>query len=153
MPGPPSSSAGTQVQAAEPCVHLDFDSLHDLAGPVNQLCSMVDLIGRKHGASLGGEVEPLFRFVQTSAQTLQSLVSGLRTYARVIGAPIRCQACDMNAIVSASLSSVAHAVEASCAVVTYNDLPELYGDPNQLTYAFGALVDNSIKFRGSEPPK
>jgi light-regulated signal transduction histidine kinase (bacteriophytochrome) len=114
---------------------------------------MVDLIGRKHGEALGEDLEALFRFVQMSARALQNLVSGLRLYARVIGAPIRCQVCDMNAILSGALGSIASAIESNGAVITYNDLPELYGDPNQLTYAFAALVDNSIKFRGSQPPE
>jgi light-regulated signal transduction histidine kinase (bacteriophytochrome) len=152
MPGTPPSSTGTQVRA-DPCVHLDFDSLHDLTGPVSQLCSMVDLIRMKHGVSLGVEAETLFGFVQTSAHALQNLVAGLRMYARVIGAPIRWQICDMNAILSASISSVRPAIEATGAAVSYNDLPELYGDANQLTYAFAGLIDNAIKFRGSRPPE
>ena len=37
--------------------------------------------------------------------------------------------------------------------MTHDLLPEVYGDPTQISYVFASLIDNSIKFRSEQPPR
>ena len=82
---PPLRCDPVQPSAEECLVRLNADSLHDLMSPVNQMCTMTDLILKKHRDSLDDEAEVLFGFIQKAANRLQNLLSGLRTYMQVVG--------------------------------------------------------------------
>jgi signal transduction histidine kinase len=45
------------------------------------------------------------------------------------------------------------AIEQNQALVTHDLLPEVYGDPTQISHVFAMLVDNSIKFRSEQIPR
>jgi light-regulated signal transduction histidine kinase (bacteriophytochrome) len=128
-------------------VQLNADALHDLVWPVNQMRSMADLILKRHRDKLDDEAEALFGFLQASSDRLQSLLSGLRTYSRIVG---NCQPhrhFDANAILDVAQASIQQTIDQNHALVTHDPLPEIYGDPSQICYLFASLIENSIKFR------
>jgi light-regulated signal transduction histidine kinase (bacteriophytochrome) len=135
------------------CVPLDNDSLHDLVGPVNQMCSIADLILRKYQGTLDSEAEVLFGFIQTSAKRFQNLVTGLRTYMGTVGFRGPFRRCDANRLLESAQELVKPAIDQSGALVTHDTLPELSCDPTQISYIFASLIDNSIKFRGPSRPE
>jgi len=51
------------------------------------------------------------------------------------------------------LTNLKIAIEESGARVTYDDLPKILADPNQLNLLFQNLVANAIKYRREEPPE
>ena len=134
-------------------VCLSRDSLHDLASPVNQICSMTDLIVQKYGGRLDEEGELLLGFVKSSAQRLQALMDGLKTYIQVVGSPAPFRRCDINALLAASLAPLQAVIEETGAIVTHNLLPELVCDPGQMSYVFTSMIENSIKFRSQRRPE
>lgn len=133
-------------------VRLNGDSLHDLMSPVNQMGTLVDLVLRKYRGTLDQEAESLFGLVQSSANRMQNLIAGLRTYMRVAGAP-NPRLCDANDLLAGAQASIQPEIDQSGAVVTHGLLPELYCDPNQIGYAFASLMENSIKFRRERRPE
>ena len=135
------------------CVHLNSDSLHDLASPVNQMCSVSDLILKKYRGTLDDEAEVLFGFLQDSASRVQNLLAGLGTYMRVVGSGVSYRRCDANALLEGALASVRQAIDRNRAVVTHDLLPELYCDPTQIVYTLASLIENAIKFRREDRPE
>jgi light-regulated signal transduction histidine kinase (bacteriophytochrome) len=113
---------------------------------------MTDVILKKHRGTMGAEVGTLFEFIQTAAHNLENLMSGLRSYSRIIGVPSTQRLCDMNDILAAALVCIRPAIIESGAEVTHEPLPELHCDPSQMTYVFTAMIDNAIKFRGEDRP-
>ena len=146
------SSRGAPL-ADECYVALSAGALHDLVGPVNQIRWMVDLILKKHRDKLDKDDEVLFAFMQSSTERLQLLTSGLRTYMRAVGQPQPPDHFDANTVLSQALAGIRQVIEQSEARITYDTLPELYGDPNQICIALMNLIENSIKFRGDEKPR
>jgi light-regulated signal transduction histidine kinase (bacteriophytochrome) len=120
---------------------------------VNQISSMADLMLQKYRGTLDSEAEVLFGFIQGSAKRLQNLLSGLRTYAQAVGLRSPFQFCDANSLLAAALALVRPAIDQSGALVAHEPLPELYCDPNQISYTFASLIENSIKFRGEFRPE
>jgi light-regulated signal transduction histidine kinase (bacteriophytochrome) len=142
-----------EAGAGDCCVPLDSRSLHDLIGPVNQMCSLADLILAKYRGSLGGDAEALFGHVRSAADRLQNLLNGLRTYTRVIGSRSPYRHCESEGLLAAALAQTGAAIDESNAVITHGRLPTLHCDPNQMTYAFASLIENAIKFRGQSRPE
>lgn len=135
------------------CVHLDSGALHDLAGPVNQVCSLADLMLKKYQGKLDSEADVLLGFMRGSASRLQNLLGGLRTYTRTVGSRAPFRRCDSNSLLAAALASIRPAMEESDAVVTHDPLPEIYCDPGQISHTFASLIENSIKFRSELRPE
>lgn len=133
-------------------VQLDSDVLHDLSSPSDQMRSLLDLLHQKYGATLDEEAETLVGFLQSAANRLQNLLSGLRLYVLVAGSPMSCRLCDANELLAGALLSVRPAIDRHAAQVTHDRLPEVYCDPYHIGYALAGLVDNSIKFRSEQHP-
>ena len=134
-------------------VRLNSDSLHDLMSPVNQMCTLTDLMLRKRGDTPNDEDEVLLGFIHEAANRLQNLLAGLRTYMQVVGSRCSPALCDANMLLDGALASLKDPVAAAGAVVTRDPLPQLYCDPGQIVYTFTSLIENSIKFRRELPPE
>ena len=132
---------------------LEPESLHDLVGPVNQVCTMAELIRKKYGSTLDGDAALLLGFLEQSAGRLRELMAGLRDYTRIVGNAAPYRSCDGNALLAAALAAVREAVEESGAVVTHDPLPELYCDANQISHTLKCLIENAILFRSDARPQ
>jgi chemotaxis family two-component system sensor kinase Cph1 len=151
---PSGLAAGVGQPAKQDCgVCLNSESVHDLSGPINQLCSMSDLIVAKYGQKLDADAELLFGFVRSSAARLQNLLGGLRTHFEIMESPTSNRRCSAEDLLRGALASLQPKIEESGAVVTHDPLPDLDCDPNQIAFVFASLIDNAIKFRGREAPR
>jgi light-regulated signal transduction histidine kinase (bacteriophytochrome) len=163
MPAPtkmPEEFAQKVAQAlADECsVPLHPDSLHDLAGPVNQVCTMLELFRKRRRKRPESDAdaeddELVLELMQTSATRLQCLMTALRTYRRVVDSPGEFRLCEGNALLASALASVEPMARNADALVWHDDLPALHCDPDQIIYALTSLVENSIKFRGQSRPE
>jgi light-regulated signal transduction histidine kinase (bacteriophytochrome) len=148
----PSRPANGVAVEDDSAVRLNSEALHDLVGPMNQMRSMADLLLKKHRGKLDDEAEALLGFIQTASDRLQNFVAGLRRHTRIVGQRQPARTFDANAILAGAIAMIQPAIEQSQAEVTHDLLPEVYGDPTQISYVFASLIDNSIKFRSEQPP-
>jgi light-regulated signal transduction histidine kinase (bacteriophytochrome) len=150
----PASKVTPMAPAAErERVHLNSDSLHDLAGPINQVSSIIGLIEMKYGATWDTEAKALFGYLEECSKRLQNLLAGLRRYLDVAGPPAVCQWVEGDALLDSALAALADLIAKTGAVVERARLPELYCDAGQITYVLTALIDNAIKFSGEQRPQ
>jgi light-regulated signal transduction histidine kinase (bacteriophytochrome) len=133
-------------------VYLNANSLHDLVGPINQLCSIAEMMLTRYSEKLDGEAAVLLGFVQNSASRLRTLLDGLKTYFEIVDSPRAYCHCDADLLLSGALASLHPRIAEADAVVTRDVLPALDCDPRQVTFLFASLIDNAIKFRGVNPP-
>jgi light-regulated signal transduction histidine kinase (bacteriophytochrome) len=150
---PPSRPDECALSEDDGNVQLTAEVLHDLVGPVNQVRSMVDLLVKRYRSKLDDEGETLCGFIQAAADRLQTLVSGLRTHMRIVGQCQPARDLGANAIVADATVMIQQAIAGSDALVTHDDLPEVYCDPTQISFVFASLIENSIKFRSEERPE
>jgi light-regulated signal transduction histidine kinase (bacteriophytochrome) len=142
--------------AQDGLVPLHSDSLHDLAGPVNQVCTMLELFRKRRQNrpdAPDAEDEVVLGLIHTAATRLQSLMTALRTYSRVVGSPGELRTCEGNELLARALACVEPMASEADALVWHDDLPQVYCDANQIVYALTSLVENSIKFRGQSRPE
>ncbi len=145
---------GSDVAAEEECgLFLNADSLHDLVGPANQMRSMADLILKRHREQVDEETATLLGFLQAASDKLENLLTGIRTYMRIAGQSGPYRHFDANAALAGALATIQESIDRSDVLITRDRLPEVYGDPTQISYTFASLIENSIKFRGERRPE
>lgn len=126
---------------------------HDLQEPLRMVASYTQLLSRRYKGKLDKDADEFIHYAVDGANRMQKLINDLLTYSRVgtHGKPKKPTDCEQ--AVHQAVANLKMAIEESRASVTWNPLPTVLGDGTQLVQLFQNLIGNSIKFRGSEPPR
>jgi light-regulated signal transduction histidine kinase (bacteriophytochrome) len=84
---------------------------------------------------------------------MQALIDDLLTFSRVGRQGLAPQNADCNAAVETACKNLENAIRESGGQVEHDRLPVIVADGRLLIQLFQNLISNSIKFRGSEPPR
>ncbi len=88
-----------------------------------------------------------------SAERMARLISDLLEYSR-LSSEIVHEVTDLNRVLREVLVDLDHIIEEKKAIISYEDLPEIFGVPSQLRQVFQNLIGNSLKFsREGVPPE
>jgi len=150
----PDNFQTTQSSPAEGYeVNLTSRALHDLVGPMNQVCLLSSLMVGKYRGRLDDQADVLLNFMEDSARRLGVLLGGLEAYARALRSAGPRSRCDANDLLAGALGPIQGAIDQSGASLTHDFLPEVFCDPRRMCLVFGNLIDNSIKFRREVRPE
>ena len=126
---------------------------HDMKEPLRTVVSYLRLLSERYRGRLDADADEFIGYAVDAVHRMERLLTGILTYAKA-GAfhgadrPVEC-----SAVLEAVLWNLRTAIEESDAVVTYENLPVLNVNDVELTQLFQNLIDNALKFRGTEPPQ
>jgi PAS domain S-box-containing protein len=125
---------------------------HDLQEPLRMITSYTQLIAKRYQSQLDKDAKEFMQFAVDGAMRMQKLIQGLLEYSRVgtRGKPFVQASC--KEAVRSAVANLAIAIEEAGAQVTHDALPEVMGDPVQLTQLFQNLIGNALKFRSQAVP-
>jgi light-regulated signal transduction histidine kinase (bacteriophytochrome) len=126
---------------------------HDLQEPLRTISSFLQLIEKRNRDLLDAESREFMSFAVSGADRLQIMINNLLEYSRLDsrGNPfVRVESGD---ILRKVIDDFGPEIERSNAIITFDDLPAVMADPDQLGRLFQNLVGNALKFRGGEPPR
>lgn len=126
---------------------------HDLNSPLATVTSLLSLLTQSLPSNSSAETREYIEFMEQTLTRMRNLVISLLEYARVAQSQAHFQAVSMNEVLKDSLKNMRTLIEQSKAVISSQDLPEVYGDRNLLSQVFQNLISNSIKYHGSEIPE
>jgi PAS domain S-box-containing protein len=124
---------------------------HDLQEPLRMVSSYMQLIERRYQDKLDQDATEFIAFAVEGATRMQRLIHDLLTYSRVGTRGKELQPTDATVALKHALANLQLAIEESGAVIDFEPLPTVMGDPTQLIQLFQNLVGNAIKFRGARP--
>jgi light-regulated signal transduction histidine kinase (bacteriophytochrome) len=116
------------------------------------IANYTQLLAERYRGKLDEQADKYIGYSVDGAVRMQSLIKDLLTFSRFGKAEIELQTIDCGTVVEQALKNLQVAVQESGAVVNWNGLPTVMGDPSQLTQVFQNLIANAIKFHGSETP-
>jgi signal transduction histidine kinase len=126
---------------------------HDLQEPLRKVASFCQLLEKRYGDELDDRAKQYIDFAVDGAKRMQVLINDLLTFSRVGRVHDASRTVDLNQILDRALGNLALAVEESGAVVVRGDpLPEVTGDPTNLTMLLQNLIGNAVKFRRPDVP-
>jgi light-regulated signal transduction histidine kinase (bacteriophytochrome) len=126
---------------------------HDLQEPLRTISSFLQLIEKRNRDLLDAESREFMSFVVSGADRLQTMINNLLEYSRLDsrGTPfVEVESAD---ILRKVIDDFGSEIERAGAVITFDGLPTVTADSNQLFRLFQNLVSNALKFRGPEPPR
>ncbi len=126
---------------------------HDLQEPLRMVTSYLQLLERRYQGKLDSDADDFIHYAVDGAMRMRALINDLLAYSRIgtRGSPFQLTSC--NAAIAHAITNLKVAIEESKAVVTYQDLPDLWADPTQLTQLFQNLISNAVKFCREAPPQ
>jgi PAS domain S-box-containing protein len=133
--------------------HFAYAASHDLQEPLRMIASYLQLLVKRCQEALTPEGKEFIGFAVDGAKRMQNLINDLLLYSRVgrhgkAFATVNCAE-----PIGQALENLTVAIEDSQAVITMDEMPEVFGDLTQLTQLYQNLVGNALKFRGPKRPE
>ena len=126
---------------------------HELKQPLCVLQMCCGLLEARFRDKLTEETREIVGNCMDSARCMNALITNLLQYAVSGGTPVEQTRCAFDDVLAKSLATLHNLLQEQGAVVTHDPLPQINADAVQVGRVFQHLVENAIRFRGSEPPR
>ena len=126
---------------------------HDLREPLRMISSFLQLLERRYIDQLDEDANEFIGFAVEGAKRLDSMIMDLLEYSRVANKEIQFTGLDLEKVIDQIISNLNVLIEENSAQITYDSLPIIRGDENQMIILFQNLIGNAIKYRQEETPK
>jgi PAS domain S-box-containing protein len=143
-----------------------FVASHDLKSPLvniqgfgNELARSCDLVRlileskektadmeKKLRLALDESIPEALGFIFTSANKMDSLLSGLLRLSRLGSASMEARPLDINALLAGVAGSMEYQIKKIGVLLEIEQLPSCVGDASQINQVFSNLLDNALKF-------
>ncbi len=125
---------------------------HDLAEPLRTVSGFAGLVAERYESRLDATGEMFLRYIVEGTASMQRLLDGMTTWARVGRDGTEREPVDLDAVLRRVVQDLDTRIDETEATVLVGELPTVMGDRTQLTELFQNLVANALKFRGEDPP-
>ncbi len=126
---------------------------HDLREPLRTISMYIDMIERRLGPDLDGDLREFMDYTIAGARRMYALIGGLLEYARVGAAEDGFAEFSFAEVVGEARLNLARALMEAGATVTLDpSLPIVTGVASELTMVVQNLLENAIKFRDPARP-
>jgi PAS domain S-box-containing protein len=119
---------------------------HDLQEPLRMVSLYTQLLMKKNCAKDSDAVD-LANYITSGVHRMQSLISDVLAYSRVLHAETDAEGTDLNAALTDALMVLKPIVVETGAVIESERLPQVRGNQRQLAQVFQNLLSNAIKYR------
>jgi PAS domain S-box-containing protein len=130
-----------------------FVSSHHLQEPVRSIVSYLQLLQRRYEGKIGQDADEFISYAVDGAKRMRELINGQIAYAHIGKHGRTFMPTDCSAAVDSVINGLQPLIHENNAMVTRGDLPAVSADANQIMQLFHHLIDNAVKFRGTEPPR
>ena len=126
---------------------------HDLREPLRMIASFLQLLERRYKDQLDQDANEFIAYAVEGAQRLDNMIMDLLEYSRVANKEIQFRDVDLEHVVQQIMLNLNILINENRASITYDPLPIIRGDRNQMILLFQNLISNSIKYRREEAPR
>ena len=129
-----------------------FAAGHDLAEPARTIRSFLELVERRHGASLADEAREYVGFAMDAAKRLEVMLGSLIEFARIGAAPCPGDELDLQPVIAAAVRGLRPQLDATGGSIEIGALPTVTGSAQLWRRLFAILIENAITYRSGASP-
>ncbi len=127
---------------------------HDLQEPLRTVSNLTELLKTRIRGRLDQDEDQFFEQIISNTNRLSKMIQDLLKYSRLQTEGNKFEPVDLKKVVLIAIANLGAVCKDTQTIVTWDPLPIVSGDENQLISLFQNLIGNSIKFRkDAEPPK
>ncbi len=130
-----------------------YIAAHDLQEPLRMVASYTQLLAKRYRGKLDSDADEFIAYAVDGAHRMQLLIRDLLAYCRVGTTGKELHETSSADALEQVILNLQTAIEESGAVVTHDALPTVMADSTQLIQLFQNIVENAIKYRGTELPR
>lgn len=130
-----------------------YAASHDLQEPLRTIAGYLQLLDRRHVATLGGEAKEFIDFALGAAHRMQGLLEGLLRLSRVTTRGGDRELVELNEVLEDVKQNLTLALEEARTDIRQVALPAVWADRVQMLQLFQNLLGNALKFRGDRPAR
>ncbi|MCB0632761.1 MAG: ATP-binding protein [Saprospiraceae bacterium] len=127
-----------------------FITSHDLKEPVRGISAFADLLRKKIDSPDG---EEYLHYIKSSAVKLYDMIESIMTFTRLNNETALMEQVEMETVLEEVLSNLKHKIVESKASISVKKLPVLTGIESQMMLLWQNIIDNAIKFNGTDDPR
>jgi light-regulated signal transduction histidine kinase (bacteriophytochrome) len=150
VPAPPSLDARRLGELLD---EVGRAASHDLVEPLAASIGFLRALDSGHAGPLVHEAREFVAIALANAERAQARIRALAAWARLWRRPVALAPVDLGEACARALGELAPALDACGARVEVGVLPRVCGDEELLVELFRRLAENSIAFRGGQPPE
>ena len=133
--------------------HFAYIASHDLREPLRMITSFLQLLERRYADKLDQDANEFIDFAVEGAKRLDNMIKDLLEYSKISNKEKEFVSLELENILKEALMNLVVQIEESSVVISYDPLPNVYGDEKLLVMLFQNIIGNAIKYRRSETPK
>ncbi|WP_024288730.1 HAMP domain-containing histidine kinase [Cellulomonas sp. KRMCY2] len=127
---------------------------HDLQEPLRKVASFTQLLAKRYEGQLDERADQYIGFAVDGAKRMQRLINDLLGFSRVGRVGGELSDVDLGAVAARVTDDLREAIDATGAVITAVDLPDVRGEEPLLHQLLTNLIANALKFRDpARPPQ
>jgi PAS domain S-box-containing protein len=126
---------------------------HDLQEPLRAIAGCLQILEKTYKGRLDDKADELIKFSVDGAVRMRALITDLLALTRVDREQMTVTENKMTEILEQVKINLASAIEESGAIISYENLPTIFGNNTLLTLLLQNLISNAIKFRGDKIPE
>ena len=147
---------GAIADANVELAHFAHIATHDLQEPLRIIASYTQLLAKRYKGHLDANADQFIDYVTEGAERMKQTLTDLADYAEAdaeggVNSMVLCDAGSLFQGVLQELQQMLHLKHE--ANVSYDPLPTITADPQQITKLFRHLIDNAFKFSNGPTPK
>ena len=120
---------------------------HDLQEPLRTIASYAQLLERRYKNKLDPDADEFIDFMVDGASRMKEMIQGLLDYSRVGTRGHEFKEFEAQTALNYALNNLGASIGETGAEITYDELPIIFADKDQIIRVFQNLIGNTIKFR------
>lgn len=132
---------------------IGYVTSHDLQSPLRAIQSCCEELNANPAVMKDKTAGESVRMMSSEAARMKTMLQGLLEYVRLDTFATASALLDANELYDTALITLSEEISATGADITKDPLPQVYGHRGRLTRLFAFLLDNAIKFHGTQKPR
>lgn len=124
-----------------------YVSSHDLQEPLRTIASFTQLLEMRYKGKFDSDADEFIGYIVDAAKRMKQQIQDLLEYSRVETQGNEFKEVNSNYILNQAINNLRNSIEENNAKITYDPLPNVTADSDQLMRVFQNLIGNSIKYR------
>ena len=134
-------------------VQFAYVASHDLQEPLRTITRFVQLLEKRYQGKLDSDADEFIGFIVGGTKRMQQLINDLLTYSRVNTRRAPLSPMKIEDALHSALQNLRYVLDESRGSVTFEEMPSIVADEQQMTQLFQNLIGNALKFQVEEAPR